>query len=133
MEEDRRKSGAGRGQVAQSLTPVQAHCRHSRSATIGRKNGLSEREKGSILAVKAAGDSLHAISGKVKRSRNVIRRYLADLDAYGLNYVSDNSLKLMPAVVKRITNVARSRQFSTSRQMAKNLRLRGAKNIESLA
>lgn len=79
---------------------------------------LSEKEKGQIEAFRKTGWSISAISREVKRSRDVVKRYLDNTKGYGTKKPTNKKGKITPAARRLLV-----REASKGEQTASQLKV----------
>lgn len=78
---------------------------------MGKKQLLSQRERGKIDAYLSLGISKRTIARRLRRSVTCVTTYVRDGAEYGRNY-RGASRKLTSRDIRRVTNIARNKQIS---------------------
>lgn len=89
---------------------------------MGRASGLTEAEKGAILAYNKLKMSYRAISKQVNRSTKVISNFLKDPNKYGTSYGNKNACKLSERDKRRLAKEASSTGVS-ARNLVTSLKM----------
>ena len=78
----------------------------------GKKAGLTEEERGQIVALRKANYSIRKIAKELNRSRCVIKCFLDNPDSYGKKYVGERSKKLSKQSQRRLIREASRGEYS---------------------
>ena len=79
---------------------------------MGKKAGLTEEERGQIVAFRKANYSIRKIAKELNKSRCVIKCFLDDPDSYGKKYVGGRPKKLSKQSQRRLIREASRGEYS---------------------